>query len=188
MLVLALIPMIGIGLPYIVGWLGIVSMILCLHMGLFHVLSCWWRSCGAYANPIMNWPILATGLSEFWGQRWNLAFRDLTHRFVFRPIAKRYGMKTALIVSFVLSGLIHDLAISVPAQGGYGLPTLYFSLQGLGVLFEKSSLGRRLGLGSGVLGRGFAMVCLLVPIQLLFHRSFVVGVFYPFLQSLGVTP
>lgn len=188
LLVFAFIPTIGIGSPFFVGWLGIVAMILSLHMGLIHLLSCWWRSCGAYAAPIMNWPILATGLADFWGQRWNLAFRDLTHRFVFRPLAKRHGMKTALVVAFVLSGLIHDLAISIPAQGGYGLPSLYFCLQGLGVLFEKSRLGKRIGLGSGLHGRCFAMLCLLAPIQLLFHRNFVVGVFYPFLQFLGVTP
>lgn len=188
LLVFILMPLLKDASPLLIGWVGILGMIMCLHIGLFHVLSCWLRSCGMYAKPIMNWPILATGLSDFWGQRWNLAFRDLTHRFVFRPLARRFGMKTALLVGFALSGLVHDMVISVPAQGGYGLPTLFFCLQGIGISIEKSRFGRRIGLGKGFRGKCFAMLFLLLPIQWLFHRDFVLGIFYPFLRSLGATP
>jgi hypothetical protein len=48
--------------------------------------------------------------------------------------------------------------ITVPARGGYGLPTAYFLLQGAGLLLERSTWGRRLGLGTGIPGRAFTLI------------------------------
>ena len=83
-------------------------------------------------------PILSKTLSEFWGKRWNLGFRQLAHDLIFRPLHKRIGVGAASLLVFVVSGLIHDLVISLPARGGYGLPTGYFVLQGVGVSLERS--------------------------------------------------
>jgi hypothetical protein len=173
--------------PLLIGWIGMLGAIMLLHFGLFHILSCVWRLCGLGARPIMNWPILACSLSEFWGQRWNLAFRDLTHQFVFRPTAKRWGATAALLISFVLSGLIHDLAISIPAGGGYGWPTAYFCLQAMGILIEKSALGKACRLSQGWCGRFYTAALLLLPITWLFHHHFVETVFVPFLEAIGAT-
>jgi hypothetical protein len=174
--------------PLLIGWVGMIAVIMLLHFGIFHLLSCGWRAVGLSAAPIMNWPVLSGGLSEFWGQRWNLAFRDLTHKFVFRPLARRYGMTMALLIGFLVSGVIHDLVISIPAGGGYGWPTCYFALQGLGIVLEKSYYGRAMGLGRGWQGRLYTGIILLLPMSWLFHQQFVVSVFVPFLQALGVTP
>ena len=59
--------------------------------------------------------------------------------------------------------VVHDLVISVPAGGGYGGPTLFFALQGVAVLVERSPLGRRVGLGRGWRGWLFTMLVLLAP-------------------------
>jgi hypothetical protein len=75
--------------------------------------------------------------------------------------------------------------ISLPARGGYGLPTCYFVLQGLGVLFERSTPGKRLGLSSGIRGWLFAVFCAGAPAYLLFHPWFVRGVILPFLAAIG---
>src|SRR5262249_5704192 len=99
------------------GWLGMIGIVLFLHFGLFHLLSLAWSERGVAARPIMDWPILAQSVSEFWGRRWNASFRDLTHRFLFCPLTNLVGSKMALLVGFVVSGLIHDLVISLPARG-----------------------------------------------------------------------
>ncbi len=173
------------GNDLLAGWVGMIGIVFILHFGLFHLLSCWWRSLGMAAIPIMNWPIVATSVAEFWGRRWNLAFRDLTHRFLFVPLVRRIGAVGALLTGFLISGLIHDLVISVPACGGWGGPTCFFVLQGLGVLLERSKLGRKAGLGRGVAGYLLCICVILLPSPLLFHRPFVERVILPFLAVIG---
>jgi hypothetical protein len=168
--------------PYLVGWTGMIGLVLILHFGLFHLLSCLWRSVGILANPLMEAPFAAVSVSEFWSKRWNTAFRDLTHRFLFRPAAQRFAPRVALCLGFVFSGLIHDLVISLPAGGGYGGPTLYFAFQGVAIFLERSRPGLRAGLGKGWKGWLFTMVVLLAPVYLLFHPPFVEGIVLPFMQ------
>jgi alginate O-acetyltransferase complex protein AlgI len=168
------------------GWVGMIGIVLALHFGPFHLLSCAWRAAGVDARRLMNAPLLAQGVSEFWGRRWNTAFRDLTHRFLFRPLTARLGPVGGLTAGFVFSGLVHDLAISVPAGAGYGEPTLYFCLQVPAILVERSRFGRALGLGRGWRGWLFAAVVLIAPVGLLFHPPFVRNVILQFLLILRV--
>ncbi|MBI2804853.1 MAG: hypothetical protein HYX68_07725 [Planctomycetes bacterium] len=164
------------------GWIGMIGIVFVLHFGVFHLLSLAWRAAGVTARPIMDWPVLACSVSDFWGKRWNTAFRDLTHRFLFRPLTARFGAKAGLAVGFLFSGFVHDLVVSAPAQGGYGGPTLFFLLQGAAILFERSATGQRLGLGKGVRGWAFTVVVLLAPLFLLFHPPFVREVIVPFID------
>jgi hypothetical protein len=132
----------------------------------------------------MQAPLAADSLSDFWGRRWNLGFRQLTHQLVFQPVRRKKGWIAAILLSFFFSGIIHDLVISLPAGGDYGLPTGYFVLQGLGVVFERSPLGKALGLGSGVSGWLFVAICAGFPAFLLFHPLFVERVILPFLHAI----
>jgi hypothetical protein len=166
------------------GWIGLFGLILLLHFGSFHLIALFWQAMGIDAQPIMAKPILSKTLSEFWGKRWNLGFRQLAHEFIFRPLHRRIGVAAAGFVVFVASGMIHDLVISLPAHGGYGLPTAYFVLQGCGVMTERSGLGRRLGLQNGVTGRVFAIVVTAAPAFWLFHPPFVTRVIIPFMHAI----
>src|SRR5260370_3425392 len=120
------------------GWIGFFGLIYLLHLGSFHLVALFWHAVGIEAEPIMSKPILSKTLSEFWGKRWNLGFRQLAHDLIFRPLHKRTGVAAAGLLVFFASGLIHDLGISLPARGGYGLPTGYFVLQSLGGTLERS--------------------------------------------------
>jgi len=162
--------------PLLRGWVGMVGILFVLHFGLFHLLSCGWRRAGVVAKPLMNWPILATSLADFWARRWNTAFRDLTHRFLFRPLTPWLGAKAALGVGFFVSGLVHELVISLPANAGYGWPTLYFTLQGVGLLVERAVPRLR--------GRPFTALVVVGPAFGLFHPPFVERVVVPFLDWL----
>lgn len=190
-LVVGLILFFGIGRVvirwnvYIAGWIGMVGVALCLHFGSFQLLSCGWRRAGLRARPLMDKPLMSESLSEFWGRRWNTAFRDLTHRFLFRPLTRRIGVRAGLAGGFVFSGVVHDLVISWPAAGGYGGPTLFFAIQGVGMLIERSKFGQEAGLGRGLPGWLFSMLAVLLPAPLLFHRPFVEGVVVPFMRFMG---
>lgn len=171
--------------PLLAGWAGMVGIVLVLHFGTFHILSLVWKAAGVDARPIMQAPLSATSLSDFWGRRWNLGFRQLTHRLVFTPARTRLGAPAAVLLAFFASGVIHDLVISLPARGGYGLPTGYFLVQGFGVAFERSSVGEGLGLGSGFRGWLFAAVLAGAPAFFLFYPLFIHRVMLPFLKALG---
>lgn len=166
------------------GWTGLFGLILLLHFGSFHLIALFWQAMGIDAEPIMSKPILSKTLSEFWGKRWNLGFRRLAHEFIFRPLYRRTGVAVAGLLVFAASGLIHDLVISLPARGGYGLPTAYFILQGLGVTLERSTLGRRLGLQTGVSGWLFMLLVTAAPVFWLFHPPFVMRVILPFMHAI----
>lgn len=84
--------------------------------------------------------------------------------------------------------VIHDVVISAPARGGYGLPTAYFLLQGIGVIAERrwfrqtlvrATPARRIGQHLWTLGIAAG------PAFWLFHPAFVRRVFVPFLAAVG---
>jgi alginate O-acetyltransferase complex protein AlgI len=160
--------------------IGVVFM---LHFGVFELLALFWRSHGIPVQQVMQKPLLAASTSEFWGKRWNTAFNDVAFKLAFRPIARRLGGSAALMVVFLLSGLVHELVISFPARGGYGLPTAYFLLQGAGVMLE-----RKLFQGSASrspLNRLFTLLMVAGPAGWLFPRPFIHNVILPMLRAFG---
>ncbi|MEK7468764.1 MAG: DCC1-like thiol-disulfide oxidoreductase family protein [Planctomycetota bacterium] len=170
--------------PLLAAWIAMAGLIFAVHCGAFHLASCAWRAAGRDADPVMNAPLLATSPSGFWSGRWNRGFSDLARDLVVRPLRRAPGL--ALFTVFALSGLVHELVISVPARGGWGLPTAYFVLQGAAVALERSRLGKRLGLDRGLTGRLFAWTVVAGPAFFLFHPPFVHGVVLPMLRAAGV--
>ena len=164
-----------------------VGIILLLHFGLFHLLALVWQRAGVSVKPLMRAPLLTTSLGEFWGARWNTGFHTLAHKFVFHSARRRAGQIAGVLTVFLASGLIHELVITLPAHGGYGLPTVYFLLQGLALVLERSALGTKLGLAIGLRGRIFALLVATAPAFWLFPPVFVRNVILPMLHAIGAT-
>jgi predicted DCC family thiol-disulfide oxidoreductase YuxK len=173
--------------PLLAGWIGMIGAVFVLHFGSFHLMSLAWRQGGIRATPVMQNPLMAKSLSDFWGARWNTAFNELAFRFTFRPLRRWTTPAAATLLVFGLSGLIHELVISLPAHGGYGLPTLYFLAQGLGVVAERSRVGQNLGLGRGLRGWLFTLLITAGPVPWLFHPPFITNVILPMLTAIGAT-
>jgi alginate O-acetyltransferase complex protein AlgI len=163
------------------GWVGMVGSVLVLHFGLFRCLAYFWRAVGIMAEPLMNRPLHSESVADFWG-RWNRGFRDFAFRLIFKPTRRRIGLFAATLATFVFSGLVHDLIISVPARAGYFLPTVYFTIQGFAVLFEKTAAMKRSPIW---VKQGFTYAALVLPVPLLFHPPFVRVVYVPFLRAIG---
>lgn len=173
--------------PLLAGWTGMIGVVFLLHFGLFHLLSLFWRRLGVDAKPLMRAPLKACSVAEFWSQRWNTAFHELAFRFAFRPVCRATSPGAATLLVFLLSGLVHEVVISLPARGGYGLPTLYFLIQGLGCIGEHTKLGRRLGLGHGLCGWIFTVLVTAGPAFWLFPPPFIRNVILPMLNAFGAT-
>jgi alginate O-acetyltransferase complex protein AlgI len=148
-----------------------VALSLGVHFGLFTGLTALFRARGFPVRLLFDAPARARSPQEFWARRWNRGFAEMTALAVHRPLQRRLGRGRALLLSFLVSGFLHEIAISLPVRAGYGLPTLYFVLQGLVARWRGGAPGRWLTLGAVVL-----------PLPLLFHPWFVEGVVVPLLQ------
>lgn len=171
------------GDPFMSTWVAMVGFILALHCGLFTLLAAFWRRHGRDVAPLMIAPLLAGSVTEFWGKRWNHAFRDLVHAVLFKRVARRFGALAGTWAVFVASGLAHELVVTVPAGAGYGGPTLYFSLQALGMSLERGCPIRWRWVW-----RLRALAFLILPLPLLFPRPFVLNVCNPFFHAIGALP
>lgn len=166
------------------GWIGMIGLIFLLHFGLFKLLALFWQTRGICAQPLMRMPVAAKSVGDFWGKRWNVAFRDISFGLIFRGFRTRCGVRTATMLTFLASGIIHDAVISLPAGGGYGLPTAYFTLQGAAMLFEHTRTATQLRLRGGFGGRLFAWAVIAGPAYWLFPPPFVLNVIVPFLRAI----
>jgi alginate O-acetyltransferase complex protein AlgI len=150
------------------GGIGHVFLIL---FALFDAWALLYRACGFGVEKLWHCPIAATSLTDFWGQRWNRIFSGMLRGVLFRPLARRLGAGFALFAVFLYSGLLHE-NLSVMALSGYGLPTLYFLIQGLGTWLESRCGFRRAFRRLPWLGRVWTAAVVLGPVTLLMHAGY----------------
>lgn len=171
------------GSVFIATALALPALSLMLHFGIFNLLAGGWRLLGARCDTLFKAPLRSRSLTEFWGRRWNLAFSEMTALGIYRPLEPRVGRPAAIVTAFFASGLLHEIAISLPVNRGFGLPLSYFALHGLLRLAEQRleraghPVWRRAGLG-----RAWTLFWLVVPLPILFHRPFLAGVVWPLLS------
>jgi len=163
----------------------LVGLSLILHFGMLSISAGMWRFSGVNTYLLFRQPAKATSLTEFWSKRWNIAFSEMTSVAIFRPLKNEIGSVAALMLAFIFSGLLHELALSVPVNSGYGLPLLYFIIQGSVVLFEKLMISRKIRfLQNKITETTWVLFWVVVPMPLLFHAEFIKHIVWP-LAGLG---
>jgi alginate O-acetyltransferase complex protein AlgI len=153
------------------GWMeeGVISLLmlvglsLMLHFGLLNINSGIWNLAAIGAYPLFRSPLRSESLNEFWGKRWNIAFSEMTSIALYRPLRKKIGEQPARYIAFGYSGILHELAISLPVNAGYGLPMMYFLLQAIALYAET-----RIPFPSKMAKHGWVLLWLLVCFRMLF--------------------
>lgn len=146
-------------LPPGLGWAGIAALLVTVHLGYSDVLTGALRLLGYPVQRLFHDPLASRSLRDFWTDRWNRPFVEM-NRLLFMPLLRRrVGLRGAVLGAFVLSGLLHEFAISYPAGSGFGGPLLYFVLHGLAMLWLPPT-------------RAMLWLALLAPLPLLFHGGF----------------
>ncbi|MFC5405344.1 wax synthase family protein [Cohnella soli] len=150
------------------------------HFGLLNIWAGAWRWAGFDCQQLFRNPVMAKSLNEFWSKRWNLAFSEMTTLSVYRPLLGIIGKNGAAFISFLFSGIMHELAISLPVRQSFGMPLLYFVIHGIGIVAERVLEGKGFFIASiPWLGRVWTFVWLVLPLPLLFNPSFLKAIMWP---------
>ncbi len=156
---------------------------LVVHFGIINLMAGVWRRVGADCRSMFRAPLASFSLREFWGRRWNIGFSEMTALGVYRPLRTRLGTQGATFIGFVFSGMLHELAITVPVMECLGLPLCYFALHGCAMLAE-TRLERR-GIvfrDHPVLARIWTSGWMVLPLPLLFPVPFLREVLWPMIE------
>jgi alginate O-acetyltransferase complex protein AlgI len=167
---------------YIICLLSFIPVVMVFHAGLFNIGAALWGLMGVQLSPLMDAPWKSDSVGSFWGRRWNIAFIQMTKITLFIPLARKGKSRLALLLSFFISGIFHEVALSLPAGSGYGLPMLYFILQSVLVLAERKFIHKL----SSIARKTWTFICLLLPFPLLLHPGFIHEIMLPFLKSLSM--
>jgi alginate O-acetyltransferase complex protein AlgI len=140
------------------------------HFGILRLLTAFWRMQGFPVRVLFRNPLKMRGFRDFWSKRWNLAYSHMMARAVKKPLTPLLGENGSVFAVFVVSGLLHELAITVPVGAGYGWPTLFFLLHGVICFFEKRD---------SVLMGVLCGVVLILGVPFLFGERFVEEIILP---------
>ncbi|MEK6231754.1 MAG: membrane bound O-acyl transferase family-domain-containing protein [Luteolibacter sp.] len=155
-------------LVWAMGWRHILVMFVPMsvgfHFGALRVLKGGLRSAGFPVRTLFPNVLNARGIGDFWSRRWNVGYSQMMQRLVGRPVENLAGQEAGLMAIFLASGVLHELAITLPVRAGFGLPTLYFAMHGVLTLLERK-LGRPLG-------KIPALLLVVLPLGLLFPPAF----------------
>lgn len=157
-------------------WLAMASIIFAIHLGFSDMLTGLTQAMGWKVKPLFDSPLRAKSLSDFWSRRWNRPFVELDRIFFLPGLTKRFGLKSGVIAVFILSGLLHEFAISYPAGAGWGGPLAYFGIQAALMLIEKRFR---------IKGSTWTLASILIPLPILFHAPFREACVWPLIQFIS---
>lgn len=150
--------------------LSFILLSLMFHYGVLRLNTAFWRAMGFPVRTLFKNPLKIHSFREFWGAKWNLGYSQMMARAVQRPLLPKLGPKGAIFAVFLVSGLFHEFAITVPTMKGFGGPFLFFVGHGVAVFLEKKP-HRFLGL--------LCLASLVLGLPFLFPAEFVTGIIEP---------
>ncbi|KAJ7593026.1 membrane bound O-acyl transferase family-domain-containing protein [Mycena floridula] len=103
-------------------------------------------------------PWLATSVTEFWSRRWHQVFRDSFVGLGYAPGSALFGRPGGVIGAFVVSGILHYIALWGMGNGTELQVIGSFIMMGVGIVLEgawKQSTGHRIG---GLFGWVWAVI------------------------------
>ncbi len=162
----------GRDLPFALrSWIELFLLLVVLHFGLSDVLTATFQGFGWRVKRMFRNPLNSRSLQDFWSRRWNRPFLELSRGFLL-PLFRRLGGRSVAVFGvFLVSGGLHELAISYPVGAGWGGPVVYFLIQ-WGLMMGESQLPRRPETGNTILRRAWTYTAVLLPLPLLFHAPF----------------
>jgi alginate O-acetyltransferase complex protein AlgI len=163
-------------------WLLVAGFLAAVHQGLGRILPFGLRWLGYPVEPLFNAPMQSQGVADFWSDRWNRPFIGMNRLFVTGPLVSRFGIKVAAALAFLVSGLVHEFAISYPAGSGWGLPILYFVVQGVLYTVEQEFFPAPEDSDS-MLRQAWTALAVVGPVPLLFHGPFRMTFIAPLIEG-----
>lgn len=165
---LMLVGTLGAWLVWAMEWRQILVMFLPMslgfHFGALRVLKGCLRAAGFPVRTLFPNVLETQGIGDFWSRRWNVGYSQMMQRLVGRPVEALVGPNAAMMTIFVVSGVLHEIAITLPVRSGFGLPTAFFTLHGILSLLEKR-WGRQFG-------KIPALLAVVLPLGMLFPPAF----------------
>lgn len=170
-------------LYYLCWLLSLIGLSMIFHFGLINLLIVAWRFWGFEVKPAFHSPLNSKSLSHFWGKDWNIPFVEMTKTVIYRPISKKWNTGLALILTFLMSGVFHEIAITLPVNADFGRPLGYFILQALFVALERR-LRKKYPAKMKKYNKIFLFGALILPLPLVFPPAFTHEILFPLIKDL----
>jgi hypothetical protein len=110
-----------------------VSLVILTVVLIANALAAAYRLLGGRALDFMNNPIAARTPADFW-RRWNRPAQQFLSEYIFMPAGGLRRPVRATLVTFGVSGLIHEYVFGIAAGRIQGWQILFFTVQGCAVV------------------------------------------------------
>ena len=91
------------------------------------------RLAGYNTEPLIRDAWRSRTVGEFWW-RYNSRVHAWFARHVFRPVRMRFGPRQAVCLTFLASGILHEIGFAIATSGVYGYQFMFFCLQAPAVI------------------------------------------------------
>ena len=100
---------------------------------LTNVAAAAYRLLGGVALDFMNKPLVAPTPADFW-RCWNVPAQQFLNEYTFQPAGGPRRAIRATLVTFAISGLVHEYVFGIASGRVQGWQLLFFMLQGVAVV------------------------------------------------------